>query len=76
MDAMKDYPTLALIVRYGKAGGPVLVLAAAVIVLWAALPLGLAPAIALAVVVALVGWLVVMSFVEIVRLITEMLLPQ
>jgi hypothetical protein len=76
MDAMKDYPTLALIVRHGKAGGSVLVLAAAAIALWVALPLGLLPAVAIAVLVALVGGLVVMSYVEIVRLITEMLLPQ
>lgn len=76
MDTMKDYPTLGLIVRYGKSGGLVFVLAAALIALWVALPLGVLPAVAIAVLVALAGGLVVMSYVEIVRLITEMLLPQ
>lgn len=76
MDAMKDYPTLGLIVRYGKVGGTVFVLAAAVLALWIALPLGMVPALIVAVLVAFAGGIVVMSYVEIVRLITEMLLPQ
>lgn len=76
MDAMKDYPTLGLIVRYGKVGGALFVLAAAAIALWVAMPLGIVPAVIIALMVAFAGGIVVMSYVEIVRLITEMLLPQ
>ena len=76
MDAMKDYPTLGLIVRHGKAGGLLFVLVATAVALWAALPLGLLPAVVIAVLVAFAGGILVMSYVEIVRLITEMLLPQ
>jgi hypothetical protein len=76
MDPMKDYPVLGLIVRYGKAGGSVFVFAAAVLALWVSLPLGVLPAVVIAVLLALAGGIIVMSYVEIVRLITEMLLPQ
>lgn len=76
MNAMKDYPTLGLIVRHGKMGGLFFVLAAAAIALWVALPLGVAPAVIIAILVAFAGGIVVMSYVEIVRLVTEMLLPQ
>lgn len=71
-----DYPTLGLIVRHGKIGGPLFVLFVAAIALWVALPLGAIPAALIAVMVALAGGGLVMSYVEIVRLITEMLLPQ
>lgn len=76
MDPMKEYPTLGLIVRHGKVGGPFFVLVVAAVVLWVSLPLGVVPAALIAVLVALAGGVLVMSFVEIVRLITEMLLPQ
>jgi hypothetical protein len=76
MDAMKDYPTLGLIVRHGKVGGVLFVLVAAIIALWIALPLGIVPAVAIAALVAFGGGILVMSYVEIVRLITEMMLPQ
>jgi len=75
MDTMKDYPILALIVRHGKLGGLVFVLAATAVALWAALPLGILPAVAIAALVAFAGSILAMSYVEIVRLITEMLLP-
>lgn len=76
MDPMKEYPTLGLIVRHGKVGGLLFVFAATVLVLWLALPLGVVPAVAIAILAALAGGILVMSYVEIVRLITEMLLPQ
>ena len=76
MNPMKDYPALGLIVRHGKVGGPLFVLLGAAIVLWVALPLGVIPAVLIAALATLAGGFLVMSFVEIVRLITEMLLPQ
>jgi hypothetical protein len=73
---MEKYPVLALIVRYGTPIAVALAVVAAILVLWIGFPLiGWASAV-LAIVAGGVLLLVALSYVELVRLITEMLLPQ
>lgn len=76
MDAMKQYPTLGMIVRHGKVGGLVFVIAITALTFWFALPWGLLAASLTTVVVCFASGFIVFSYIEIVRLITDMLLPQ
>jgi len=63
-------------VRYGRLGASTFVLVAAAVTLWVTLPLGVFPAVVISALVVFAGGILAMSYVEIVRLITEMLLPQ
>jgi hypothetical protein len=73
---MEKYPVLALIVGYGTPIAVALAVVVAILVLWIGFPLiGWASAV-LAIVAGGVLLLVALSYVELVRLITEMLLPQ
>jgi hypothetical protein len=73
---MEKFPTLRLIVRYGPMAVPALTIAAIVIVTWLGWPwLGLL-AIPLALFVGALVYLLARSYVELVALISEMLMPQ
>jgi fumarate reductase flavoprotein subunit len=75
-DRLAKYPMLRGIVRYGKAGGVTLSVLAASLVLWLFWPTLENWAIPFAVLAGLVTGIVALSFVELVRLITDMLLPE
>ena len=63
---MNDYPMLHFLMRWGKLASAVLAVAVLVAWLWAA---G-------GVVVAAVGYALALSYVELVRVIVDMLLPK
>jgi hypothetical protein len=73
---MDKYPVLAFIVRYGTPVAIALAVVAAALTLWIGFPLIGWASIIVAVVAGGVLLLVALSYVELVRLITEMLLPQ
>jgi hypothetical protein len=73
---MDRYPVLAFIVRYGMPVAIALAVVAAALTLWIGFPLIGWASIIVAVVAGGVLLLVALSYVELVRLITEMLLPQ
>jgi fumarate reductase flavoprotein subunit len=75
-DRLADYPMLRGVVRHGKAGGITLSVLAATSVLWLCWPALENWAILVAVAAGLVTGVVAQSFVELVRLITDMLLPE
>lgn len=73
---MGDYPVLHLIVRYGAAGAVVASALAFALVAWLGFyALGWV-ALILAIVAAAVVYVIGKSYAELVRLITEMLLPR
>jgi len=73
---MHDYPILRLIVRYGGIGATVMSVVVFALVAW----LGYAAlgglAIVLGALVAVVVYILAKSYAELVRIITEMLLPR
>ena len=74
-DRLAAYPMLRGVVRYGKAGGIAISIAVAALVLWLLWP-GLENwAIPIAAAAGLLAGVVALSFVELVRLITDLLLP-
>jgi hypothetical protein len=73
---MDKYPVLAFIVRYGTPVAIALAVVAAALTLWIGFPLIGWASIIVAAVAGGVLLLVALSYVELVRLITEMLLPQ
>ena len=73
---MDRYPVLAFIVRYGTPIAVALAVMVAILVLWIAFPLIGWLSVVVAVVAGGVLLLAALSYVELVRLITEMLLPQ
>jgi hypothetical protein len=73
---MDKYPVLAFIVRYGTPVSIALAVVAAALTLWIGFPLIGWASIIVAAVAGGVLLLVALSYVELVRLITEMLLPQ
>ena len=73
---MDKYPVLAFIVRYGTPIAVALAVMVAALTLWIGFPLIGWASIVLASVAGGVLLLVALSYVELVRLITEMLLPQ
>ncbi len=74
-DRLAAYPMLRGVVRYGKAGGIAISIMVATLVLWLLWP-GLENwAIPIAAAVGLLAGVVALSFVELVRLITDLLLP-
>jgi fumarate reductase flavoprotein subunit len=75
-DRLAKYPMLRGIVRHGKAGGITLSVLVASLVLWLLWPSLENWAIPIAVGAGLVTGVVALSFAELVRLITDMLLPE
>jgi hypothetical protein len=73
---MDKYPVLAFIVRYGMPVAIALAVVTAALTLWIGFPLIGWASIIVAAVAGGVLLLVALSYVELVRLITEMLLPQ
>jgi hypothetical protein len=73
---MDKYPVLAFIVRYGTPAAIALAVVAAALTLWIGFPLIGWASIIVAAAAGGVLLLVALSYVELVRLITEMLLPQ
>ena len=74
-DRLAAYPMLRGVVRYGKAGGIAISVAAAALVLWLLWPVLENWAIPIAAAAGLLAGVVALSFVELVRLITDLLLP-
>lgn len=73
---MERYPTLALILRYGGVGSSLLALLAAAVTIAAGYD-ALGPYIfAIGAVIAGVVWLLARSYVELVTIVTEMLVPR
>lgn len=75
-DRLAKYPMLRGVVHYGKAGGITLSVLAASLVLWLCWPAFGNWAISLAIGAGLVTGVLALSFAELVRLITDMLLPE
>jgi len=74
---MERYPTLRLIASGGTAGSVVLAALIALLVAWLCFPLvGCWGALAVGVVTGALVFVLALSYVELVRLIIEMLLPQ
>ncbi len=73
---MNDYPVLRLIVRYGTAGAIALSLAVFAVIAWLGYETLGVLAIVLAALVGVVTFVVAKSYAELVRIITEMLLPR
>jgi len=74
-DRLAAYPMLRGVVRYGKAGGIAISVAAAALVLWLLWPVLENWAIPIAAAAGLLAGVVALSFVELIRLITDLLLP-
>lgn len=72
---MNDYPFLQLIVKHGKAGSAVLAGLMFVLLAMTLVPALGSVAFALAALLAILLWGVGRAFTELVRLITDMLLP-
>jgi fumarate reductase flavoprotein subunit len=75
-DRLAKYPMLGGIVRYGKAGGIGLSVLVATLVLWLCWPAFENWAIPMATAAGLITGVIALSFAELVRLITDMLLPE
>ena len=73
---MNDYPMLHFLMRYGKPGAAGLAVAVAAVGLWAALSSGIWVWALVGFVVAAIGYALALSYVELVRLIVDMLLPK
>jgi len=73
---MNDYPMLHLLMRWGKLSAACLALAVLAIDLWAALSTGQWLWVVAGAVVAVVGYALAMSYVELIRVIVDMLLPK
>ena len=75
-DRLAKYPMLRGVVRYGKAGCIALSVLVATSVLWLCWPVFENWAIPIATAAGLITGVVALSFAELVRLITDMLLPE
>ena len=73
---MNDYPMLHFLMRWGKLAAACLAAAVLVIGLWAAISSGQWLWAVAGVAVAVVGYGLALSYVELVRLIVDMLLPK
>jgi hydrogenase/urease accessory protein HupE len=73
---MNDYPMLHFLMRWGKPAAACLALAVLAGGLWGALSTGQWLWAAAGVVVAAVGYALAMSYVELIRVIVDMLLPK
>jgi hypothetical protein len=73
---MNDFPMLHFIMRWGKIGAGGLATLVVVAGVWAALASGTWVWAPVGVVVAAVGYALALSYVELVRLIVDMLLPK
>jgi hypothetical protein len=73
---MNDYPMLRLIVRYGSQGCIALAVLAFAAIAWLAYPTLGGLAIVVGALTGIVVFIVCRSYVELVRLITDMLLPK
>ena len=73
---MKQYPMLAFIMRWGAMMAALLAAIVVAASIWASVATGEWPWAAAGVVVAGVGYCLAVSYVELIRLITDMLLPK
>jgi len=73
---MNDYPMLHFLMRWGKLASVCLALMVLTAGLWGALSTGQWPWAVAGVVVAVVGYALAMSYVELIRVIVDMLLPK
>jgi hydrogenase/urease accessory protein HupE len=73
---MNDYPMLHFLMRWGKLAAACLAAAVLVIGLWAAISSGQWLWAVAGVAVAVVGYGLALSYVELVRVIVDMLLPK
>jgi hydrogenase/urease accessory protein HupE len=73
---MNDYPMLHFLMRWGKLAAACLALAVLAAGLWGALSNGQWLWAVAGVVVAVVGYALAMSYVELIRVIVDMLLPK
>jgi hypothetical protein len=73
---MKDYPMLQLIMRFGSIAAALLAAIVVAAAIWAAVATGNWLWAAAGVVAAGAGYCLAVSYVELVRLITDMLLPK
>ena len=73
---MNDYPMLHFLMRWGKLAAACLAAAVLVIALWAAISSGQWLWAVAGVAVAVVGYGLALSYVELVRVIVDMLLPK
>ena len=73
---MNDYPMLHFVMRWGKLAAACLAVAILVVGLWAAISTGQWPWAIGGVVIAVVGYGLALSYVELVRVIVDMLLPK
>jgi hypothetical protein len=73
---MNDYPMLHFLMRWGKLAAAGLALAVLAAGLWAALSSGQWLWAVAGAVVAAVGYALAMSYVELIRVIVDMLLPK
>jgi hypothetical protein len=73
---MNDYPMLYFLMRWGKLAAALLAVGVLVAGIWGAVSTGQWPWAVGGVVVAAVGYAVALSYVELVRVIVDMLLPK
>ena len=73
---MNDYPMLHFLMRWGKLAAAGLALSVLIVGLWAAISSGQWLWAAAGVAVAVVGYGLALSYVELVRVIVDMLLPK
>jgi hydrogenase/urease accessory protein HupE len=73
---MNDYPMLHFLMRWGKLAAACLAFAVLAAGLWAALSSGQWLWAVAGVVIAVVGYALAMSYVELIRVIVDMLLPK
>jgi hydrogenase/urease accessory protein HupE len=73
---MNDYPMLHFLMRWGKLAAACLALAVTAVGLWGALSSGQWLWAVAGTVVAVVGYALAMSYVELIRVIVDMLLPK
>lgn len=75
-DRLANYPMLKNVLKFGKPGGIVLSILVATATLWLCWPALGTLAVPVAIVAGLVTGVIALSFAELVRLITDMLLPE
>lgn len=73
---MNDYPMLHFLMRWGKLAAACLALAVLAVGLWVALSSGQWLWAVVGAAVAVVGYALAMSYVELIRVIVDMLLPK
>jgi hypothetical protein len=73
---LNDYPMLHFLLRWGKPGAAVLATAVIVAGIWAAAASGDWLWLLVGLVIAAIGYALALSYVELVRLIVDMLLPK